>query len=296
MFHSQDILFTTLSSQVQSRQIDCIERGVSVGCAHQGFESGSPFKGGAMKHLRLLVTVVILCFASSFLSPALAQRKFPSKPLSRVQVLVWMDFGDESFRVVQLIGRAGIEPSPEYLSLIKNLRASPKLLETLGVTHPLGSPAIPTPGEEAVFAHISSCMTLAAKKQFADAEKECEAATSDEPQITYFALGNVRLKEGKYQAAVDAFRAAEKADPAIPDTHNYAGLGLGSLHDEKGSKREFDEAIRLDSDYDTPHNNVAGAFLAVNDLGTASREIREALRINPESGTAHNNLGVVLLR
>jgi tetratricopeptide (TPR) repeat protein len=235
-----------------------------------------------------------------------AQPAFPAKPLDRAQVLVWMDFGDESGRVTQLIGRVGIDfqPTPEYLQLLKDSGASAALIDA--VTQAKKTPAAATMGDVAL-GHLSGCMILAHKKQFAEAQKECSAATPEEPSITYFALGNVLLKAGDAAAALEAFRSAEKADPGIPDTHNYAGLAIQALANAKlspqlaqlgykdfdGALKEYQQAIKLDRDYDTPHNNEADIDLVKGDSAAADREVREALRIAPDSASAHHNLASV---
>ena len=245
-------------------------------------------KTGLLSILSLLLGPI--SFASS------AQTVFPQKPLDRTQILVWMDFGDESQRVVQLISRAGVDfqPTPDYLVLLKNTGATSKLIEA--VTHATKTERSVSSTSDAAFAHLSTCMTSAYKKQFAEAESECNAATSDDPGVSYFALGNVLLKDGKNAAALEAIRAAEKADSSIPDTHNYAGLVMQSLKDLDGSMKEYEQAIRLDPDYETPHSNLVNGLIMNGDLRGAEREAREALRINPESPSAHNNQGGVYFK
>jgi TPR repeat protein/Flp pilus assembly protein TadD len=235
-----------------------------------------------------------------------AQTAFPAKPLDRAQVLVWMDFGDESGRVIQLIGRVGIDfqPTQEYLQLLKDSGASTALIDS--VTHAKMTPATAAM-DDVAFGHLSGCMILAHKKQFAEAQKECSAVTPEEPGVTYFALGNLLLKAGDASAALEAFRSAEKADPGIPDTHNYAGLAIQALANAKlspqlaqlgykdfdGALKEYQQAIKLDHDYDTPHNNEAYIDLVKGDLAAADRDVREALRIAPDSASAHHNLASV---
>ncbi|MEJ2007373.1 MAG: tetratricopeptide repeat protein [Acidobacteriota bacterium] len=224
---------------------------------------------------------------------------YPPKPLDRVQVLALMDFGESSFRVVQLIHRAGIgfAPTADDLKLFKDLGATPALLDAIEHAKPeMKLSSAPNADEQAAFAHLSSCMTLASKGKFADAAKECEAATNFEPGATYFALGDVYLHGRQLKEAIEALKKAGKADPGNPDTRNYLGLALGESGKTKEAKKEFETAIQLDPDFDTPHNNLAGYYLQKNDLDTAKSELLAALKINPDSPSAHGNLGVVLAR
>src|ERR1017187_6299177 len=143
---------------------------------------------------RIPVLTILLVFGTTTAVYS-AQTAFPAKPLDRAQVLVWMDFGDESGRVMQLIGRVGIDfqPTPEYLQLLKDSGGSAALIDS--VTHAKMTPAAAGMGDDA-FGHLSGCMLLAHKKQFVQAQKECAAATSEEASVSYFALGNVLIKAG----------------------------------------------------------------------------------------------------
>jgi len=222
---------------------------------------------------------------------------FPSRPLDRTQVLVWMDFGEAAGRVETLIGRAGVDfkPSDEYLELLKSIGAPADLLETLRKLQPTGTPARDTPAQQAAFGQLSKCLTLARQSQFVDAEKECQAATSAEPSVSYNALGDVLLREQKFQVALAALRSAEKADPSVPEIHNWLGLTLRRLGDMSGAKKEYEKAVELDREYETPHCNLADLALIKHDLKRAESEAREALRLDPSSASAHNNLAGVFL-
>jgi uncharacterized protein len=261
-----------------------------VACPSPVLHLPSVYALPAVRSVSLLALLASTCCVCS------AQTAFPQRPLDRAQILIWIDFGEEGNRVEQLIGRAGIgfQASPDYLSLLKDVGGDSKLLDAI-----IRAKQTTTSGvgmSDTVFGQLVSCLKMASKKQYDAAEKACKAATSEEPGVTYFAFGNIELKQGKYDAALEAFRAAEKADPSVPDSHNYAGLVLQSKHDATGAEKEYQQAIQLDAAYDTPHNNLADMALEKNDVKTAERELREALRINPNSGSAHNNLAAVYFK
>src|SRR5271168_1523988 len=114
--------------------------------------------------------VSFLLFFGSISCFSTAQTPFPTKPLDRAQILVWMDYGQASTRVVQLINRTGIDfqPTPDYLLLLKNAGATPKLVEV--VSHGRTGQASTSSMSDSAFAHLSACTTSAYKKQFAVAD------------------------------------------------------------------------------------------------------------------------------
>jgi hypothetical protein len=107
-----------------------------------------------------------------------------------------MDLGDENRRVVQLIDRVGIDfqPTPEYTFLLKDSGAGLKLIDA--VTHAKRGQPVASAMSDATFSHLAACIKATFKKQFGEAETECKAATTEEPAITLFALGNTLLHLG----------------------------------------------------------------------------------------------------
>lgn len=207
-----------------------------------------------------------------------------------------MDYGDEAVRVIQLIDRVGIDfqPTEEYFLLLKNNGAPQKLIDAL--KHAKRVPESNSTMSDVAFAHLAACVTLTHDKKFGDAEKECTVATSEEPGVSYFALGDSLIKAGQITAALEALRSSEKADPSIPDTHNYIGLVLQNRGDVNGAMKEYEDAVHLDNAYETPHSNLAECMIAKGDMHGAEREARAAIQINSNSASAHNNLGGVYFK
>jgi uncharacterized protein len=243
---------------------------------------------------RPTIVALVAAYLFSFGSVS-GKDAFPSRPLDRTQVLVWMDFGESIRRVKKLINRAGIdfEPTSEYLALLKTLGAPTDFVDALGKTQAAGTTSTYPAEQDAAFGHLSSCLTLARKGQVSDAVKECQTATGFEPSVTYFALADVLMRQRKVEDAVAALRLAEKANPSIPETHNLLGLALGDRGDKRAAKKEFQKAIKIDPDYDSPYNNLGYLALQERDLKTADEEFRQALRVDPDSASAHNNLAAV---
>jgi len=242
-----------------------------------------------------IVALITACLLSSAM--AAAKAAFPSRPLDRAQVLVWMDFGESTRRVEKLISRAGIDfqPATDYLDLVKTLGAPAEFLDALGKLRAVGATPSYSAEQQAAFGQLSACLTLARKGQDSDAVKECQVATSSDPSVTYFALAEVLMRQRRVEDALAALRLAAKADPSIPETHNFLGLALGDLGDKRGAKKEFQKAIQLDPDFDSPYNNLGGLALQERDLKTAGEEFRQALRVDPDSASSHNNLAATLI-
>ena len=91
-----------------------------------------------------IVALITACLLSSV--SAAAKEVFPSRPLDRAQVLVWMDFGESTQRVEKLISRAGIDfqPATDYLDLVKTLAPPPSfLMPSVSCGRSAQRPAIP---------------------------------------------------------------------------------------------------------------------------------------------------------
>jgi Flp pilus assembly protein TadD len=240
--------------------------------------------------------VFVLATLSFQAGQAPAQKVVP-QPLTMGQVLVWMDYGDESRRVAQLIDRQGIDfmPATEFLESFGRLHAKPYLLEKLKGARPQ-SPSADPARERSAYAHLLACLQNARKETPSSADKDCVAAESEEPSTARFALGNLALLSKQFYDAQGFFKEAVQAAPLIPENHNYLGLAFRYAGDLKAAEVEFREAMRLDAEYETPVSNLASVFLDQNDPETAERYARQAISMPLASAMAHHNLGVALIK
>lgn len=259
----------------------------ALGCASQG----SKFVvTGLEAGLKAFVSSMILLALTSAAPPK------PTLPLTRSEVLVLLDFGDENGRVQQLISRQGIgfTPDARYLSTLKELGANDALLQLLQTTKPTASSE--SAADLSLYSDLLQCFQLAQQKSFEAAEAACQATTARDPALGYFALGEILLGEQKYQPAGAAFRSSVQADPDFADVHNYLGivLGAGAGADMEQAIKEYSLAARLDPDYATPHSNLSYSYLQQHDLSDAYAEAEKAVALDPNDPSAHNNLGGVL--
>jgi len=218
-------------------------------------------------------------------------------PLTMGQVLLWMDSGEESSRVAQLIERQGIDftPTPEFIEQIHQLHAKRALLERLegsAIKHSATSSG----DERNVYLHLWHCLQTPVSSASLVEEAQCQAAESAEPSTAFFALGQRALSAKQYSAAQQFFRQAIAAAPSLPENHNYLGLAFQRAGDYKAAETAYREAVRLDPDYETPVCNLASLFLALNDLQRAESYARHAAVMPYSSAMAHHELGLALIR
>jgi tetratricopeptide (TPR) repeat protein len=81
------------------------------------------------------------------------------------------------------------------------------------------------------------------------------------------------------------------------DARGHNELGRAFLMTNRGAEafQEFQEAIRLQPDFDEPHYYLGILHRQRKEPAKALEEFELALRINPRNGRAHGNLGLVFL-
>src|SRR5215218_7084618 len=72
-----------------------------------------------------------------------------------------------------------------------------------------------------------------------------QTATSTESAADKFRIGVDFLKAGKYESALEVFRAAARLDPKSPPTYGNIGFALMALKRPDEATSAFREAIRL---------------------------------------------------
>ena len=243
---------------------------------------------------RSLVCIVAAVLLQAAQKPV---QKDAAPPLTMGEVLVWMDTGAESVRVVQLVERQGIDftPKAEFLEDLRRLHSKPALLEKLQNARPLGPSADPV-FEQSAYSHLLACLQGAKTGASSDENKECLAAESGEPAAARFALGNRALLARQFTAAQELFKKAIEIAPLIPDNHNYLGLAFQRAGNLKVAEAEYREAMRLDPDYETPVSNLASVFLDLNDPERAESYARHAVVMPYSSAMAHHHLGLALIK
>lgn len=121
------------------------------------------------------------------------------------------------------------------------------------------------------------------------------AVTSDNAPA-HFKVGSILGGEGDFEAAINHFRAAIRADPNYLSAYDSLGMALEGMGRVDEAIEQYRAALRIAPWWDVTHNRLGMALWATGKREEACREYEEALRINPESADAHFNLGLSLLQ
>ena len=91
-------------------------------------------------------------------------------------------------------------------------------------------------------------------------------------------------------------RAAVKANPSDATAHNALGLALAKENDLQAAAFEFNEAIRLKSDYAEAHANLGIALERQADFTNALAAFRRAAELAPNDAELHVSIASILTR
>jgi tetratricopeptide (TPR) repeat protein len=93
-----------------------------------------------------------------------------------------------------------------------------------------------------------------------EAESELRQALQAGPDASAYAmLGNVLHAAGRLDAAIEAYEASLRIQPAAADAHNDLGVALARAGRRDEAVRHFQEAVRLQPDFAAARANLAKA-------------------------------------
>jgi Flp pilus assembly protein TadD len=104
-------------------------------------------------------------------------------------------------------------------------------------------------------------------------------------------IGNEKFLAKQYAEAVTAYEAVPQAERNAGLVNRLA-LSYHMLNRLKEAEVAYRQAIKLDSKFAEPNNNLAVLLLAQLKFGNAEGQIRRALQVNPESSIARMNLRI----
>jgi Flp pilus assembly protein TadD len=104
-------------------------------------------------------------------------------------------------------------------------------------------------------------------------------------------IGNEKFQAKQYAEAVTAYEAVPQAERNAGLVNRLA-LSYHMLNRLKEAEVAYRQAIKLDSKFAEPNNNLAVLLLAQLKFGNAEGQIRRALQVNPESSIARMNLRI----
>lgn len=141
-----------------------------------------------------------------------------------------------------------------------------------------GGPEVMTTGERLSLAAIyeSQGKIDLALREYGKAARQGQSARA------WFAIGNIHLREGRYDEAGDAYRNAVRINPSDGSYHNnlaWAYMQQGTLGKAEKAVRE---ALRLDAGRRFAYLDTLGAIqIRQGELDKAESTLAEAVRLAP---------------
>jgi tetratricopeptide (TPR) repeat protein len=112
--------------------------------------------------------------------------------------------------------------------------------------------------------------------------------------MSYFSLGNVYLKKGLSDKALDEYSEALKLAKCVPKAHLNRGAIYFSRHDFKSARQEFELELSACQVSAEAHNNLSVLDRLEGNPETALQEAREAINIMPQYLEARINVILAL--
>ncbi len=102
-------------------------------------------------------------------------------------------------------------------------------------------------------------------------------------------------QDGKIPAAIETYRRALAAKPALHEAHSNLGNLLRNLGDIDQAALHFRTAINLQPENAIYLNNLGNVLLEYGQLGDAAALFRKAIALQPNYFEPHNGLGIALV-
>jgi len=109
-------------------------------------------------------------------------------------------------------------------------------------------------------------------------------------------LGNILLKHGQVDAAIEHFNKALELDPGDAKAENNLGLTLAKQGRLNEAEPHYRKAVELNPRYFKAHENLGAIYLRINRLDAAIASLKAALEIQPSEAKALNDLGVAFMQ
>lgn len=102
-------------------------------------------------------------------------------------------------------------------------------------------------------------------------------------RIRAFEKGEIALKQGRYEGAIEEFkRALDEGDGDPAEIQRLLALAYLKLDRRDDALASLKEAIRLRPELTKAHYDLGGAYYEIGDFTNAAGSFEEAIRINPD--------------
>lgn len=107
----------------------------------------------------------------------------------------------------------------------------------------------------------------------------------------YNNFGNVYLKNGNYEKAMEAYKTAIRLNPNLAGAHNDLGNLYGRLNKLEDAIAAYKKAIEIDPNFAGAYNNIGTIYYSMNMQEEAIKVLQKAISLDPNFADAYNNLG-----
>lgn len=140
-----------------------------------------------------------------------------------------------------------------------------------------------------------SSRTLYRNQDWVDEKIFFSKTLEDAPEaaLLHHALGNVYVREGDYNKALDYYKESLRLYPRYHAAYN----NIGTIYSKNGffdqAIAAFTEAIKINPDYVQAHFNLGTVYYQKGMLTDAFDEFKKVLELSKNYVKAHNNLGII---
>jgi Tfp pilus assembly protein PilF len=107
-------------------------------------------------------------------------------------------------------------------------------------------------------------------------------------------LGNIRLRAGRLDEAIEQYRIALSIRPGYGQGHSNYGMALELQGKKAEAFEQYQMAVRCEPSLVEPHHNLARLLAEQGKRKEAIEHYETALAYNPDFAESHVNLGVLL--
>ena len=108
-------------------------------------------------------------------------------------------------------------------------------------------------------------------------------------------LGDVRLRAGKLDEAIEMYRAALASRPGYAQGHSNYGMALELQGRKAEAFAEYEAAVRCEGSLAEPRHNLARLLAEQGRRKQAVEQYETVLSANPDFAESHLNLGLLLI-
>ncbi|MBU1022812.1 tetratricopeptide repeat protein, partial [bacterium] len=119
---------------------------------------------------------------------------------------------------------------------------------------------------------------------------------STNPASTYYTLGILAFREGKYEQAIEYQRSAISTYPSYTEAYNNIASCYKKMGDLDKALENYEKASEFNPDYAESRFNAGLVYMEKEDYPNAIKKFNQALEINPKYIKAKVNLSFALFR